>query len=243
MRGFYTGLQRVFSRSEEYVAALRDLGIRDERIVALRPGVETATFRPDFRDNSVWRTVEGARTESVKSLYCGRVSTEKNLPLLVEAWGAAHNRLADLGIDSQLIVVGGGPYLDRMKALLDNGSAAFAGYRHGAELSALYASSDLFAFPSATDTLGQVVLEAQASGVPVLVTDQGGPRQVVDDGATGIVLSAVDAGAWSDAIVELLRDADRRRYMGESAHLWAQGFSIRASFEHFWKTHEEAARR
>ena len=240
MRLFYAGVSRVFSRSEEYVRAMVNIGIDPERIVALRPGVETATFRPQFRNGSIWKTVAGARPNAVKALYCGRISTEKNLPLLVGSWRAAHERLAGLGVDAQLIIVGGGPYLEAMKAELDDGSAAFAGYRHGEELSALYATSDLFLFPSATDTLGQVVLEAQASGVPALVSDQGGPRQVVDDGATGLVLPAHDEDAWTEAIVGLLVDDERRRAMGAEAHLWAQGFSIRASFEHFWKAHEEA---
>ena len=240
MRAFYAGARRVFSRSDEYVRSLVNLGIDRDRIVALRPGVETAAFRPEFRDDSVWRTVAGARAGAVKALYCGRVSTEKNLPLLVGSWRAAHARLADRGVDSQLIVVGGGPYLETMRGALGGGSAAFAGYRQGSALSALYASSDLFVFPSATDTLGQVVLEAQASGVPVLVSDKGGPRQVVDAGVTGLVLPAMDAHAWTDAIVALLGDDERRRAMGAAAHPWAQNFSIRASFEHFWKTHEAA---
>lgn len=243
MRAFYAGVRRVFSRSEEYVSALRGIGVQRERIVALRPGVETATFRPEFRDDSIWARVEGARAGAVKVLYCGRVSTEKNLPLLVGAWRAAHAKLRDRGVEAQLIVVGSGPYLETMRSELSDGSAAFAGYRHGAELSALYATSDLFAFPSATDTLGQVVLEAQSSGVPVLVSDQGGPRQVVDAGVTGLVLSATDARAWEDAIVGLCADDERRKAMGVAAHPWAQGFSIRSSFEHFWKTHEEALSR
>ena len=243
MRLFYTGMSRIFSRSEEYAQALVKIGVEPDRIVTLRPGVETATFRPEFRNAAIWRTVTGARAGAVKALYCGRVSTEKNLPLLVESWIAAHGRLASLGVDAQLVVLGGGPYLERMKRELGDGSAVFAGYRHGAELSALYASSDLFVFPSATDTLGQVVLEAQASGVPVLVTDRGGPKQVVDDGVTGLVLGAANPDAWSDAIVGLLPDDERRRTMGAAAFAWAQGFSIRASFEHFWRTHEEAMER
>jgi len=243
MRAFYAGVDRVFSRSEEYIPALTKIGIDPGRIVALRRGVETTAFRPEFRDDSIWDTVTGARAGAVKALYCGRVSTEKNLPLLVEAWGAAHAKLVEHGVESQLIVVGGGPYLDQMKSALKNGSAAFAGYRHGRELSALYATSDLFVFPSATDTLGQVVLEAQASGAPVLVSDRGGPGQIVDAGVSGLVLPATDRAAWTDAIVGLFADDARRRAMGAAANMWAQDFSIRASFEHFWKTHEEVMQR
>ena len=72
----------------------------------------------------------------------------------------------------------------------------FLGFRKGTELAALYASCDLFVFPSTTDTLGQVVMESQASGLPVIVTDQGGPKEIVQDGQTGYVLEADAKEQW-----------------------------------------------
>ena len=97
--------------------------------------------------------------------------------------------------------------------------------------------SRLFLFPSTTDTLGQVVLESQCSGVPVLVTDQGGPRSVVRDGVTGLVLPADQPRAWIDAMVALASDPARLRRMGHAAHEYARNLNIERSFDDFWTAH------
>jgi glycosyltransferase involved in cell wall biosynthesis len=240
MRWFYCGygggFARVFTRSAEYEEALVRLGVARERIVRLRPGINTDSFSTEYQDAGVWERA-GVSRRGVKVLYCGRISVEKNLPLLCEVWKRVEARLAE--DEAQLVVVGGGPYRERMERELPR--ARFLGFRHGAELSALYASADVFVFPSITDTLGQVVMEAQASGLPVLVSDRGGPREVVRDGVTGCVLPAGDADAWCGAIVGLVRDHARRKRMGEAAAEFIRPMTIRASFEEWWRVHEHAA--
>lgn len=242
MRWFYGPFDRIFSRSEEYMDAMAAAGLDRSRMVRLLPGMDTAAFRPEFRDEGVWARI-GAACEGapVRVVSCGRVSVEKNLPLLTRAWREAEGLLR--GVDAQLVVVGDGPYLAEMKRELAGRRAAFAGFRHGADLSAIYASGDLFVFPSVTDTLGQVVMEAQASGMPVLVSDQGGPRSMIVPGGageTGRVLPGSDASAWARAIAELVLDRDRRRRMGRAAHEHMQRYSFAASFEDFWSVHERA---
>jgi glycosyltransferase involved in cell wall biosynthesis len=81
-------------------------------------------------------------------------------------------------------------------------------------------------------------MESQASGLPVLVTDVGGPKEVMRNHETGYVLSARDDAAWVRAIVKLASDATLRERMGKAAHEFMQGFSMRASFEHYWSVHE-----
>lgn len=125
-----------------------------------------------------------------------------------------------------------------MERELEGRGTRFLGFRHGDELSAIYASSDLFVFPSTTDTLGQVVMESQASGLPVLVTEQGGPKEVVREGQTGHILGGKDAAAWVEAISRLCAEADRRRAMGRRAHEAMQGLSLAGCFESFWAEHE-----
>lgn len=242
MRLFYKRFAAIFSRSEDYMASLTGLGIARDRLVRLRPGIDTDTFHPRFADPSVWET-HGSSRGTVRVLYCGRVSVEKNLPMLAAAWKAAGPRLAAAGVRAELVVIGDGPYRASMAGELAHAAAParFLGFRHGVELSTLYASADLFAFPSATDTLGQVVMESQSSGLPALVSDQGGPKEVVREGVTGLVLPAHDAGAWADAIVALARDPERRRSMGRAAHEFMRGFSFAASFDHFWGVHERVA--
>jgi glycosyltransferase involved in cell wall biosynthesis len=241
MRWFYGPFRAVFTRSRGYAGALAGLGIPRDRVVELEPGIDTAAFHPRHRDAGVWARRGWGRPGSVKVLSVGRVSVEKNLPMLADAWRGARPRLRAAGIDAELIVVGDGPYRERMERELGGMDARFLGFRHGAELSALYASSDLFVFPSATDTLGQVVMEAQASGLPVLVSDRGGPKEVMRDGTTGLVLP-VSAGRWSEAVHDLVLDPARRGRMGRAAHEWMRPRSFAASFDQFWREHGEAAR-
>ncbi len=246
MAWFYRGFSRVFTRSMEYAASMERVGIRRDRIVKLMPGIDTSVFDARFRDGSgaIWRRLAplGVREGSVKALYVGRVSVEKNLPMLAGAWPAARAGCARAGVDAQLIVVGDGPYRAEMERRLAGSGAVFAGFRHGEELSTIYASSDLFVFPSTTDTLGQVVMESQCAGLPVIVTDRGGPSEVVEDGVTGFVLPVTGAAGdrWSKTIARLLTDRDLRERMGAAGRARMAPMTIRRSFEHFWQVHEEA---
>ena len=236
VRRFYRPFARVLARSAGSAAAVGGVGIEPARVALVPAGTDTDAFHPRHRDAGVWGRV-GARPDSVKVLYVGRVSVEKNLPMLASVWRGLAPRRRDAGPDAELIVVGDGPYRERMERELSGCGVHFLGFRYAAELSALYASAALFVFPSVTDTLGQVVMEAQASGVPVLVSDRGGPKELVDEGVTGIVLKD-DPGAWARAIADLVGDGPRRGGMGRAAHESMRGRTFAASFDAFWREHE-----
>jgi len=248
MRWFYGGFRSIFTRSEDYVEALTRIGIPRQRSLRLMPGCDVHEFHPRFKDDTIWQRLdaEGATASRptgstpVRVLYCGRVSVEKNLPMLTAVWKKVSQRLKELELDAELVIVGDGPYRPRMERELRSANVRFCGFRYGEELSTIYASTDLFVFPSVTDTLGQVVMESQASGQPVLVTDQGGPKEVVEHGRTGFVLGAGDLESWVDTIVGLIADGGKRRQMGDAAHEALQKYSITNSFEHFWQVHVEA---
>jgi glycosyltransferase involved in cell wall biosynthesis len=240
MSWFYQPFRSVFTRSQDYVESLVELGLARDRMVTLRPGIDISAFHTRYRSTESWSRYEGIKKSSVKVLYCGRVSLEKNLPLLASAWKLAAKQLRERGVEAELIIVGDGPYRKPMEKELSPHGARFLGFRHGKELSTIYASSDLFVFPSITDTLGQVVMESQASGLPVIVSDQGGPKEVVQDGRTGMVLPPDRPQLWADSIVALCTDHARRREMGEAAHDSMQGFSLEHSFDHFWEVHRQA---
>jgi len=242
MRAFYSSFRRILSRSEDYMESLEALGLPRDRMLRLLPGCALETFQPKYRDPGIWANYRGVEPDSVKVLYCGRVSVEKNLPLLTKVWPAARAQCAARGVRIELIVVGDGPYRKQMQRELAGKGAHFLGFKHGEELSTLYASSDVFVFPSTTDTLGQVVLESQSSGIPVIVSDQGGPKEVVAEGVSGFILPGEAPERWTAAIVDLATDEERRLRMGRSAHTRAQRFSIRGSFEDFWKIHAAALR-
>ncbi len=242
MRRFYRRFATIFTRSADYAGSLETLGMNPDRLVRLRPGFNKDSFHTRFRDESVWDT-HGIDRDSFKVIFCGRISVEKGLELITDIWKRVEKRCDERGIKAELIIVGDGPYRETMSRALVKHRAHFLGFRYGQELSTLYASSDLFAFPSTTDTLGQVVMEAQGCGIPVLATDQGGPKEVIRDGVTGLVLPADDQKAWIDAIAALACDEPRRRSMGVEARAFMEGFGIGDSFEHFWDVHERARKR
>ena len=224
MRFFYSPFSAIFTRSDDYVEALTALGLPEDRTVSLMPGFDNEVFHVRNRDESIFK----------------KLGVEKNLPLLTKAWKRAHAKIAEQGREAELIVVGDGPYRETMQDTLKNAGVHYLGFRSGDELTAIYASCDYFIFPSITDTLGQVVMESQGSGLPVLVTDQGGPKEVVRDRESGFVLDHEDLSAWVDHIAMLSTDDARREQMSEAAHTLMQTYSIRHSFEHFWDVHIEA---
>lgn len=234
MKWLYGQMQSVFTRSNAYRFSLRDLGIADERTALLPAGVDTEKFGPVHRDPVIWQRL-GVRAP-LRLLYCGRVSVEKNLPMLVDAFV----RLCRGRRDAALVVAGDGPYLVEMRRRLEGLPAYFLGFQDDRRLAPLYASADLFVFPSRTDTLGQVVMEAQVSGLPALVSHEGGPKEIVADGTSGLVLPGNDPSRWSQAIHELLEDEPRLQRMARAAAQRAERFSLERTFDAFWEGHAAA---
>ncbi len=148
-------------------------------------------------------------------LYVGRVSKEKGLDLLPALQAALRAR----GVEPRLVIAGEGPMQAELAGLCPD--AIFTGPLGRDAVADVFASADLFVFPSRTDTAGNVVLEAQAAGLPVVVSDAGGPKENLRPGVTGIVCSGQDAGAWADQIVPLLRSAHLRESMGRAAREYA----------------------
>lgn len=244
MRFFYRRFKYVFSRSADYAQRLITLGVDKDKLVRLRAGFDNTRFDHALRDPSIWAQ-HGVEPDSIKAVFCGRVSTEKNLPMLVKMWPTIRERVRANGREIELIIIGDGPYRSEMQQNLSDQGAHFLGFRHAEELAALYASCDLFVFPSTTDTLGQVVMEAQASGLPVIVTDQGGPKEIVHDqhtpNPTAFVLPCDDEQQWIDTIFKLACDDALRASLGHNGIELMKQHTFVASFEHYWSIHEAAA--
>jgi glycosyltransferase involved in cell wall biosynthesis len=233
MRRFYRDFAVVFSRSDAYANVLqRDIGIERERIRTIPYGTKLSSFSPSFEDDSVWHQYKEVRESSAKVLYVGRLSVEKNFPFLVDLCRSFRRGLGQ-NIDAQLVAVGEGYFLEQRDAWLRD-DIVLLGYKKGIELSTLYASSQLFLFPSLTDTLGQTVMEAQASGLPVICSDAGGPKNIVTDQKSGFVLP-IDHLQWMRSLFLLLSSDGHRRSMGQYAHTMMKERDISLSFESFWE--------
>jgi len=245
MSFFYRQFRYVFSRSADYAGRLRELGLREDKLVRLQAGYDDTQFDHALRDPGIWAQ-HGIPSDSIKAVFCGRVSTEKNLPMLVRIWPEVRRRVRESGREIDLIIIGDGPYRTEMESALSPHGGYFLGFRRGVELATLYASCDFFVFPSTTDTLGQVVMESQASGLPVIITDQGGPKEIVQDQTsatpTAFVLDVKDESAWIDTIVELATDDELRKRMGEAGVELMKHYTFAESFKHYWQVHESARR-
>jgi len=235
MKWFYGQTRAVFSRSNTYKPVLRGLGVPDSAVRNIIPGINTSKFNPTHRDESVWERIGVKQKHTL--FYAGRISVEKNLPLLVDAFKCICSKRNDIA----LVIAGEGPYEPAMRDALRDSPAYFLGVQNDAGLAPLYASADVFVFPSRTDTLGQVVMEAQASGLPAIVSDEGGPKEIVADDLSGLVRPAISAELWATEIIALLDDSERRQRYSRIAVTRSARYSMSATFEAFWGEHLSVA--
>jgi glycosyltransferase involved in cell wall biosynthesis len=231
MHWFYGQLDTVFVNSEEYRQSWIKRGFDPSRLKILPRGLDTELFHPARRERAFFEKF-AACNGAVRLLYVGRISREKDLDLLA----AAYRRLHDEGLQVQLFIVGHGPYSEAFAKSLPE--AIFTGYLTGEELAAAYASADVFVFPSTTDTFGNVILEAQACGLPVVVSDSGGPKELVEDQANGLITKSHDVEDFTRAIRALVTDSALRRRMGESARNSVIDRSWPRAFNKFWAATE-----
>jgi glycosyltransferase involved in cell wall biosynthesis/predicted metal-dependent phosphoesterase TrpH len=204
LRAFYGGCRVVLSPSTAADASLRALGVAGERIARWDRGVDLARFSPDRRS-----TRRGDDRFDV--LYAGRLTKEKGLPLVADSFLAARERDPRL----HLVLAGGGPEEGALRERLGD-HATFLGWLQGDDLARAYAGADLFLFASRTDTFGQVILEAQASGLPVAAVAEGGPATLIEDGVSGRLCPA-DAEALAAIVVELAGDRAQRERLAAGA--------------------------
>jgi glycosyltransferase involved in cell wall biosynthesis/predicted phosphodiesterase len=240
LRRFYSNFDLLIARSTEQQETLaRQLGLAPEKIRCLRPGTDVRRFHPRHADRAIW-TQYGVPQDAFIVLYVGRITAEKNIGFLHNVWSRIQAQQP--ARDLRLVMVGHGEEecISRFRAL-DN--THVIGTHRGKELSRIYASADLLAFPSITETLGQVGLEAGASGLPAIVSDRGGPQMYVQDGNTGWVLPTDEAGTWSDRIIGCSNDPSLKAFGGRARDHIANNFTLDHTLQSYWELHAEAVRR
>ena len=231
MHWFYGQLDTVFVNSEEYRESWIKRGFDPAKLRIFPRGLDTELFHPARRDPAFFQAFAPTNGQ-VRLLYVGRISREKDLDLLAQAY----RRLREEGLPVQLVMVGHGPYSKAFSELLPE--AIFTGYLRGKDLAAAYASSDVFVFPSTTDTFGNVVIEAQASGIPVVVSDSGGPKELVENNANGLVTKSHDLEDFACAVRRLVVDAELRKQMGQRARQSVVDRTWPSALQQFWSATE-----
>src|SRR5438270_2706047 len=227
MQWFYGQLDTVFVNSEDYRQSWIKRGLDPAKLKILPRGLDTELFHPARRDPAFFEKF-GTCNGEVRLLYVGRILRETDVGLLVNAYRPLSNERLPI----QLFVVGHGPYSEALAKSLPE--AFFTGYLTGTELATAYASADIFVFPSTTDTFGNVILEAQACGVPVIVSDSGGPKELVEDGMNGLITRSRDVEDFARAIRALVTDPALRERMGRFARDSVIDLSWPSAFRKFW---------
>jgi glycosyltransferase involved in cell wall biosynthesis/predicted metal-dependent phosphoesterase TrpH len=233
LAAFYGQCATVLSPSEASDQRLAALGIPADRIGRWDRGVDVARFSPARRDPARF----GA-AGCVNVLYAGRLTREKGVDLLADAFLGARGRDPRL----HLVVAGGGPEEEQLTARLGE-HATVLGWLEGDALAVAYASADVFLFCSQTDTFGQVILEAQASGLPVVAVRAGGPAELIADGRTGILCPA-EAEALGAAVAGLAGSRAARERLARGGLAAVAGRTWDASLERLgegWRRALESA--
>lgn len=201
LRDFYAACREVYVPSESTRAALLADGLRDN----LKPwprGIDTARFSPD-KHSDAWRVRLGIGANEIVILHVSRLVREKRLDTLTGALKQVPHRI---------VIAGDGP--DRAVAERELPSAIFLGFQDGEDLATAYASSDIFIFPSDSESFGNVTLEAMASGLPCVCADATGSRSLVVEGETGFLVDADNADGFAHAVNRLAENQKLRRRMG-----------------------------
>ena len=209
MRNFYNRVRRVYPPSESMAEIIRRDG-QSQNVEIWARGVESDLFSPSKRDMA-WRRSLGIGDDEVAISFAGRLVKEKNTAIFMRVM----NALAEKGLKVKPLVIGDGPEMPAIKAGLRNG--VFAGFLHGEELARAYASSDIFFFPSESETFGNVTLEAMASGLPAVNAISSGSNSLVVEGVTGHLVSARDEEGFAACIEALVKDPALRKRMGDAA--------------------------
>jgi glycosyltransferase involved in cell wall biosynthesis len=217
MRHFYNRVRRVYPPSESMAEIIRREGLSQNVEIWAR-GVDSDLFSPAKRDMA-WRRSLRIADDEVAISFAGRLVKEKNTAI----FSRVLNALTAKGLKVRPLVIGDGPEMTTMRAGLKNG--VFAGFLHGEELARAYACSDIFFFPSESETFGNVTLEAMASGLPAVNAIASGSTSLVDEGVTGFLANARDEDGLAARLTTLVNDEALRRRMGEAARARALGYS------------------
>ncbi len=218
-RWFHGFSQINFCPSQDTLQVLAGKGLKNLRIWSR--GIDTLRFSPDLRSWDVRKRLKAE--DKLIFLYVGRLAAEKDLDIFMESIEIVNSSCAE---KVQFVFVGDGPYAALMKERARE-NVVFTGYLKGRELATMYASCDAFAFPSSTETFGNVVLEAMASGLPVIAVNSGGVKDNVLHEYNGLMCPPRDANSFAQAIIRLAENQQLIRTLAANAreHAATQSWS------------------
>jgi len=198
---FFRQMDHVRVPSRQYITMMSRRGLDPNRMSVFRRGIEPSFAVADPVRQATLRERFGIPDSAATLMWAGRLGKEKNLDFLLQVCAEVMSKRPD----TSLLMVGDGPEFERLKnETAGDSRVVFTGRVNRTDLAQLYLMSDVFVFPSTTDTFGMVILEGHACGLPAVVTDIGGPQEIVVNGETGFVVKANDKQAWVAATVGML---------------------------------------
>lgn len=231
--GFIPGIEEFawfllrFAHSRADLTLVTSPQMRDElvangipRVDVWRKGIDTVRFDPKFKSQEWREKMTDGNPDDFLMVYVGRLGAEKRLKDIKPVLERVPN--------ARLCIVGGGPHEDELKRHFKGTKTVFTGQLSGDDLSSAFASADAFMMPSDSETLGFVVLESMASGVPVIGADAGGIPDIIDDEDTGFLVKPGDTKAFIDR-VKKLQDPEFRKAMGKRARKEAERWGWEAA--------------
>lgn len=236
LRALHNSAQVNLATSNSTLAQLRERGF--DRLELWPYGIDTERFDPAKRSEQWRERLTGGRPERNVLLYVGRLAREKTVERLLEAVTSSE-RVA-------LAIVGDGPERGELERRFAGTATTFLGFHEGEDLALAYASSDVFVMPSQTETLGLVMLEAHASGLPVIVADSPAARELISDSVDGLRFDPNVPGALAEKVRRLVDDPATRASMSRAARRSVDGADWRGATEalrgHYMRASEQRAR-
>jgi glycosyltransferase involved in cell wall biosynthesis len=224
---FHESADRILVPTREYMEILTRRNFDHAKLGIFYRGIDAAHFKPKREGRDFIRSKLDI-ADGINLMYAGRISRDKNIDFLVESY----RLLMERKLPANLIFTGDGPYLEQLRVVTaEFDRVYFTGEIPQRMLPLLYSGMDILVFPSETDTFGMVVLEAQACGLPALVSSWGGPQDIVRNNHTGFILDTGEARVWADKLEEMIGwiEHNDSRYL-DMCHKARQNVIMR--FEH-----------
>ncbi|MCH2228346.1 MAG: glycosyltransferase family 1 protein [Candidatus Caenarcaniphilales bacterium] len=220
----YSKSERVLAPSPSSQKQLEEIGL--ENVGVFGRGVDHTMYSPEKRNKELLREFN-LDTEKITLMYAGRLAEEKSIDKVIDCFKVLQKKYPN---KVQLMIVGNGPCREDLeKQLTDTSDYAFTGLQTGDKFASLYAAADIFAFPSVTETFGQVVLESMASALPVVGYDSPGVRDLVENGHSGFLanqkvdhLDESNPASFIAGLINLIEKPELRAELGKNAHAEAQ---------------------
>ncbi len=236
LRWFHNAGRRTFAPSEMVRAELEANGFHGTRVWSR--GVDQTKFNPSFRSRDL-RAKFGADDDTILVAYVGRIAPEKGIDVALDGMRMVLERHAEAGRSNvRFLLVGDGPAEERCRATAPAGTV-FAGRLSGRDLSEAYASADVFVFPSITETFGNVVLEAMASGLALVAPDWGATTELATT-ETALQFKASDPAALADCVERLIAKPELRQRISTAAMASAATKTWDSIFDRLMDDYREA---